>query len=151
MDELKNEIKYIKFRNKRQFENNKKKKYNDIIYAYQNEKDKKEKEKHFIEVIYSLYIIQKYFIDSKKYNKKDLESDNEYLDLINNNYNIIENKITKESNQKEDNKSIIDFNEKDKDSDLDKIEEENILNNNLNCVNNNNENLNMININKNKL
>ena len=104
LSELKRKINCQSYANKKQFEIYKDDKYEQIENAYERQKNKKEKEKYFIQVIYSLYIIQKYFINSKKFNKKLMESDKEYLS-INNNYNIFENyEINKNINKYEDQK-----------------------------------------------
>ena len=120
MEYLEYQIKYLKRQNNSGFEEYKNSKYNDIQLAYEKEKDKKEKEKYFIDIIYCIYLIQKYFIKSKKFNKRDLESDKEYINLIK--YNSENNNIT-------------DINDKDKNkSSLENNEEEDIINNNLNCI-----------------
>ena len=105
LSELKLKINCQNYANKKQFEIYKDDKYEQIENAYERQKNKKEKEKYFIQVIYSLYIIQKYFINSKKFNKKHMESDKEYLSIIYNNYNIFENyEINKNINKYEDQK-----------------------------------------------
>ena len=120
MEYLEYQIKYLKRQNNSGFEEYKNSKYNDIQLAYEKEKDKKEKEKYFIDIIYCIYLIQKYFIKPKKFNKRDLESDKEYINLIK--YNNENNNIT-------------DINDKDKNkSSLENNEEEDIINNNLNCI-----------------
>ena len=126
MNNLKNQLKYLKGQNKISFEEYKEQKYNQIKMAHEKEKDKIEKEKYYIEVINSLYLIQKYFIDTQNFDKKSLESDKDYINLKTcGNYLI--SKIDDNDNDNNNNNDKKDINE-----------EINIINNNLDCIDNNN-------------
>ena len=64
---------------------------NQIEEAKEKEKLKKATEKKWIEIIYCLYIIQKYFINESNYDKQKLLNSNEYKVLLsNNNLDLVE-------------------------------------------------------------
>ena len=84
LDYLESKIKNLKVNNKSFFDKYKNAKYNDIKMAYEKDKDKKEKDNYVIELINCLYIIQKYFIESKNFNKSDFGNNKEIINFINN-------------------------------------------------------------------
>ena len=84
LDYLESKIKYQKVDNKSSFEKYKQTKYNDIKIAYEKDKDKKERDNYLIDVINCLYIIKKYFIESKNNNEKDFGNNKEIINFINN-------------------------------------------------------------------
>ena len=86
-DDLKKYIKQKKEQNKMELDLYKDMKITDIKMAHEREKEKIEKEKYYIEIITSLYLIQKYFINNyNNFDKKDLETDKDYINLKTHNF-----------------------------------------------------------------
>ena len=90
---------------------------NEIEEAKEKEKLKRSTEKKYIEIIYCLYIIQKYFINELNYDKEKLLNSNDYkvlvtnniLDLVEENNNIDISEINDNNNIKMANKTSNNF------------------------------------------
>ena len=91
-NDLKKFIKQKNEQNSIELELYKDMKISDIKNAYEKERDKREKEKYYIEIITTIYLIQKYFIDSPNFDKKQLETDQDYINLKTNNILVMDNK-----------------------------------------------------------
>ena len=88
MDNLKQKIISLKESNKEEFDNYTKNIYDKIQKSKEDEEEKNKKENEYIEIIYCLYILQKYFIKQDNFNFDKLLSSKEYKTIINGNYEI---------------------------------------------------------------
>ena len=91
VNKLKNIIQNIKYKNKTFYKGYIAQKYNEIESGNEREKSRIEKEKNIIEVIYCLYVIQKYFFEPNSFDKEGLKSSKEYINLKAKNFSIFEN------------------------------------------------------------
>ena len=114
MDNLKQKIICLKESNKEEFEAYKEEIFNKIIKSKEDEEEKNKKEKKYIDIIYCLYILQKYFINQKKFDFQKLYSSKEYITIINNDNKSYNNN---EINNNEENKIYINNKEENKNND----------------------------------
>ena len=95
MNNLKNKILSIKETNKDEFDNYSEDILEKIIKSKEDEEEKTKKEKDYINIIYCLYILQKYFIEQENFEFDKLFMSKEYKAIINENYEININKQEK--------------------------------------------------------
>ena len=94
IEELKNQL--IEYKKQNKTENNLHQidKQKQIENMKEYTEDQKNKEKRCVEIIYSLFLIQKYFINEEKFDRKKMESSKEYKLLSNNIFDINLNQKT---------------------------------------------------------
>ena len=111
VDDLKQKMKLLKAQNEEEFERYKENIYEKIQKTKEDKEEKIKREKEYIDIIYCLYILQKYFIEKDIFDYSELLLSKEYKTIINQNYEIkINNK--NENNMDNDNNKNISFNNK---------------------------------------
>ena len=88
VDSLKQTIDFMKQQNKENFLKYKEDNYEKIFRTKETQEEKIKKEKKYIDIIYCLYILQKYFIEQDIFSFSYLKSSKEYNSIINDNYQI---------------------------------------------------------------
>ena len=88
VDSLKQTIDFMKQQNKESFLKYKEDNYEKISRTKEEQEEKIKKEKKYIDIIYCLYILQKYFINQDIFSFNYLLSSKEYNSIINDNYEI---------------------------------------------------------------
>ena len=88
MDNLKNKIISIKETNKDEFDNYTEDIFKKIIKSKEDEEEKSKKEKDYVNIVYCLYILQKYFIEQENFDFDKLFRSKEYKAIINENYEM---------------------------------------------------------------
>ena len=88
VDSLRQTIDFMKQQNKESFLKYKEDNYEKISRTKEEQEEKIKKEKKYIDIIYCLYILQKYFINQDIFSFNYLLSSKEYNSIINDNYEI---------------------------------------------------------------
>ena len=88
VDNLRQTIDFMKQQNKESFLKYKEDNYEKISRTKEEQEEKIKKEKKYIDIIYCLYILQKYFINQDIFSFNYLLSSKEYNSIINDNYEI---------------------------------------------------------------
>ena len=88
VDSLKQTIDFMKQQNKESFLKYKEDNYEKISRTKEDQEEKIKKERKYIDIIYCLYILQKYFINQDIFSFNYLLSSKEYNSIINDNYEI---------------------------------------------------------------
>ena len=88
VDSLRQTIDFMKQQNKESFLKYKEDNYEKISRTKEDQEEKIKKEKKYIDIIYCLYILQKYFINQDIFSFNYLLSSKEYNSIINDNYEI---------------------------------------------------------------
>lgn len=88
VDNLKQTIDFMKQQNKEDFLKYKEDNYEKITKTKEDQEEKIKKENKYIDIIYCLYILQKYFIEQDLFSLSFLRSSREYNAIINQNYQI---------------------------------------------------------------
>ena len=91
VDSLKQTIDFMKQQNKENFLKYKEENYDKIFRTKEDQEEKVKKERKYIDIIYCLYVLQKYFIEQDIFSIKYLLSSKEYNSIINDNYKILLN------------------------------------------------------------
>ena len=98
VEELKNKLIQLKKLNKKENHLYQNDIQQQIDQAKEVAEAQKNREEKCIEIIYCLYLIQNYFINEENFDRKNLESSNEYRLILNNKFDIaLHKKIKKES------------------------------------------------------
>ena len=88
VDSLRQTIDFMKQQNKESFSKYKEDNYEKISRTKEDQEEKIKKERKYIDIIYCLYILQKYFINQDIFSFNYLLSSKEYNSIINDNYEI---------------------------------------------------------------
>ena len=88
VDSLRQTIDFMKQQNKESFLKYKEDNYEKISRTKEDQEEKIKKERKYIDIIYCLYILQKYFINQDIFSFNYLLSSKEYNSIINDNYEI---------------------------------------------------------------
>ena len=116
VDSLKQTIDFMKQQNKETFLKYKEDNYEKIFRTKEDQEEKIKKERKYIDIIYCLHILQKYFLEQDIFSFNYLLSSQEYESIIKNNYEILtkeqsfmdilkeKTKINDDSNVNENNK-----------------------------------------------
>ena len=116
VDSLKQTIDFMKQQNKETFLKYKEDNYEKIFRTKEDQEEKIKKERKYIDIIYCLHILQKYFLEQDIFSFNYLLSSQEYESIIKNNYEILtkeqsfmdilkeKKKINDDSNVNENNK-----------------------------------------------
>ena len=89
VDSLRQTIDFMKQQNKENFLKYKEDNYEKIFRTKEDQEEKIKKERKYIDIIYCLYILQKYFIQQDMFSFNYLLSSKEYNSIINDNYEIV--------------------------------------------------------------
>ncbi len=91
VEDLKQKIKELKYQNEIEFKRYKENIYEKIKKSQEDKEEIKKKEKEYIDIIFCLYILQKYFLEQDNFDDSKLLSSREYKTFINKNYEIFSN------------------------------------------------------------
>ena len=89
VDSLKQTIDFMKQQNKETFLKYKEDNYEKIFRTKEDQEEKIKKERKYIDIIYCLHILQKYFLEQDVFSFNYLLSSQEYESIIKNNYEIL--------------------------------------------------------------
>ena len=89
VDSLRQTIDFMKQQNKENFLKYKEDNYDKIFRTKEDQEEKIKKERKYIDIIYCLFVLQKYFIDQDIFSFNKLRSSKEYNSIINDNYEIL--------------------------------------------------------------
>ena len=88
VDKLKETLTFMKGQNKENFIKYKEDNYEKICKTKEDQEEKTRKEKKYVDIIYCLYVLQKYFIEKDQFNSEHLLQSKEYNAILNDNYDI---------------------------------------------------------------
>ena len=88
VDNLRQTIDFMKQQNKENFIKYKEEHFEKISKTKEDQEEKIRKERKYVDIIYCLYVLQKYFIEQDSYATNLLETSKEYNAIINQNYEI---------------------------------------------------------------
>ena len=88
VDNLKQTIDFMRQRNKEDLIKYKEDHYEKIMKSKEDQEEKIKKEKKYIDIIYCLYVLQKYFIKQESFIPSLMKKSKEYNSIINSNYDI---------------------------------------------------------------
>ena len=89
VDSLRQTIDFMKQQNKEDFIKYKEEHFEKISKSKEDQEEKIRKERKYVDIIYCLYVLQKYFIEQDSYIAHLLQTSKEYNAIINQNYEII--------------------------------------------------------------
>ena len=89
VDNLRQTIDFMKLQNKESFEKYKYDNYEKIAQTKEEQEEKIKKERKYIDIIYCLYVLQKFFIEQDNFIPGLLQTNREYNAIINQNYEIL--------------------------------------------------------------
>ena len=102
-DNLKHKIISLKQSNKEEFKIYKDDIINKIQKSREDEEEKNRKDKKYIDIIYCLYILQKFFLQQQNFDFQKIVSSKEYKTIISGNYDIFFNNKLDKENENSDN------------------------------------------------
>ena len=110
VDNLKQTIDFMRQRNKEDLIKYKEDHYEKIMKSKEDQEEKIKKEKKYIDIIYCLYVLQKYFIKQESFIPSLMKKSKEYNSIINSNYDISikEQKIEDNSNNLDQTNKLMD-------------------------------------------